>query len=69
MDTFWRLFAKSMILSGFIVVVTVSTLCYLAVANRPIPDVLVNITLTVVAFFFGSKVGVAEATNIQSREQ
>ena len=66
MSTFWKLLARSVILSGFIVVVTVSTLCYLAIANRPIPDVLVNITLTVVAFFFGSKVGAAESSKLIS---
>lgn len=63
METFWTLLAKSVILSGFIVLVSVSTLCYLAIVGKPIPDVLVNITLTVVAFYFGSKVGAAE-TNI-----
>jgi hypothetical protein len=63
MDNFWTLLAKSVILSGFIVVVCMGTLCFLAVTNKPIPEVLVNITLTVVGFYFGSKVGATE-TNI-----
>ena len=68
MDTFWTLLAKSVIVSGFIVFVCVSTLAYLAIAGKPIPDVLVNITLTVVGFYFGSKVGNSEATAKASRK-
>lgn len=52
---FWQLFRESTILSGFITVLCIGSLVYLAVSGRPIPDVLVNICLTVVAFFFGSK--------------
>lgn len=63
METFWTLLAKSVILSGFIVVVCMGTLCFLAITGKPIPEVLVNITLTVVGFYFGSKVGNTEATN------
>jgi tetrahydromethanopterin S-methyltransferase subunit E len=61
METFWTLLAKSVIVSGFIVVVCMSTLAYLAIIGKPIPEVLVNITLTVVGFYFGSKVGATEA--------
>lgn len=61
METFWTLLAKSVIVSGFIVFVCISTLAYLAITAKPIPDVLVNITLTVVGFYFGSKVGNSEA--------
>lgn len=62
MDTFWTLLAKSVILSAFIVIICMGTLCFLAVTGKPIPEVLVNITLTVVGFYFGSKVGSNEAT-------
>ena len=61
-DNFWTLLAKSVIVSGFIVVVCMSTLAYLAIVGKPIPEVLINITLTVVGFYFGSKVGATEVT-------
>ena len=54
---FWSLLRESTILSGFITVICISVLCYLAVTGQPIPEVLVNICLTIVGFFFGSKVG------------
>jgi len=57
MQDFWDALRESVVLSGFICVTCVGTLCYLAICGRPIPDVLVNISLTVVAFFFGTKVG------------
>lgn len=66
METFWSLLAKSVIVSGFIVFVCMCTLCYLAVTGKPIPEVLVNITLTVVGFYFGSKVATTEA-NIKAQ--
>jgi len=56
MATFWSLFGKSVIMSGFVCIVTVSTLCYLAICGAPIPEILVNITIMIVSFFFGSKV-------------
>jgi hypothetical protein len=53
--TFSELLASSMILSGFIVIMCVGTLCYLAVMGLAIPEVLTNICLIVVSFFFGTK--------------
>ena len=64
MTKFWELFGQSMILSGFITVLCIGCLCYLAVAQLPIPEVLVNICLIVVSFFFGTK-----ATNTLARTQ
>ena len=55
MAKFWELFGQSVILSGFIVIVCLGTLCYLAIMGRLIPEVLVNISLIVVSFFFGTK--------------
>lgn len=64
MEKFWELFGQSMILSGFITVLCIGALVYLACAGRPIPEVLVNICLIVVSFFFGTK-----ATNTAARNQ
>jgi hypothetical protein len=58
---FWDLFATSTILSGFIVVLCIGALCYLAIVGKPIPEVLVNICLIVVSFFFGTKASTSEA--------
>lgn len=54
-------FSKSNILSGFIVVLCIGTLCYLAIVQAYIPQILVDICLIVVSFFFGSKTATAEA--------
>ena len=54
-------FSKSNILSGFIVVLCIGTLCYLAIIGAAIPQILVDICLIVVSFFFGSKTATAEA--------
>lgn len=68
MSNFWDLFNKSMILSGFITVLTIGCLCFLAVTGRPIPEVLVNICLIVVSFFFGTKVSNSEAVARATRK-
>jgi hypothetical protein len=62
MTNFWDLFKQSVILSGFITVLCIGCLCFLAVTGRPIPEVLVNICLIVVSFFFGTK-----ATSVEAR--
>ncbi len=54
-------FAKSNILSGFIVILCIGTLCYMAIIQAPVPQILVDICLIVVSFFFGSKTATAEA--------
>lgn len=61
MTKFWELFATSTILSGFIVVLCMGSLCYLAVTGQAIPQILVDINLIVVSFFFGTKATTSEA--------
>ena len=61
MSKFWDLFATSTILSGFIVVVCIGTLCDLAIIGAVIPQILVDICLIVVSFFFGAKSATSEA--------
>lgn len=67
--TFWELFSRSMILSGFITVLCIGCLCYLAITGRPIPEVLVNICLIVVAFFFGTKASNTETVQRTSKPE
>ena len=59
--TFWPFLRDSVIISGFISVVLVSAVVYLAVTGQPVPDVLTGALFTVVGFFFGSRKGHAEA--------
>jgi len=61
MTTFWEMFNKSTIMSGFIVVLCIGSLCYLAVTAQPIPQILVDLNLIVVSFFFGAKSATSEA--------
>lgn len=55
MRTFWDLLHESTILSGFIVLTCVGSVCYLAVTGKTIPDILINISMIIVGFFFGTK--------------
>jgi hypothetical protein len=61
MDFLADQFAKSNILSGFIVCMCIGTMCYLSIIQAPVPQILVDICLIVVSFFFGSKTATAEA--------
>ena len=67
MTNFWDLFKQSVILSGFITVLCIGCLCFLAVTGRPIPEVLVNICLIVVSFFFGTKATIADRQTRSAR--
>ena len=57
MDWLKDQFSRSNIISGLLAVVIWGTICYLAVAVTPIPDILYAGGMSVVAFFFGTKVG------------
>ncbi len=50
-------FAKSNIISGILAVVIWSVVCYLAIVQVDIPDVLTAAGMAVIAFFFGAKQG------------
>ena len=50
--TFWEAFKSSVILSALIALVIVFTICYLAIVNQPIPDVLTQWGGTFIAFYF-----------------
>jgi len=61
MSKFWSLLEESVIVSGIIALGCVGAVIYLAVVGKPIPDVLVNICMIVVGFFFGGKVQQAQS--------
>jgi FtsH-binding integral membrane protein len=56
MEKFAELLEESVIVSGLIALMCIGSVCGLAVMSRPIPDVLINIAMIVVGFFFGGKV-------------
>lgn len=60
MSKFWDLFASSVIVSSLIAVSCVGCMLYLAVIGKPIPDIVVNVTMIVIGFFFGGKVQAAQ---------
>jgi len=59
--TFWDVLADSVIIQGLLTVGVVGCICYMAVTNQTIPEVLINIAGVIVGFWFGSKV--THATN------
>lgn len=63
---FWDEFGKSNIISGLLALALWSAIIFLSVTGGPIPEVLVGGGLTVIAFFFGSKVG-SESEKLRTR--
>jgi len=55
MDKFLELMKTSVIFSGFIVVVLITTYCYLLVTSKPVPDDLSKLLFMIAAFFFGQR--------------
>ena len=58
MEWFKTEFSKSNIISGLLALVIWLVVCYLAVTQVPIPDVLTAAGMAVIAFFFGAKQGI-----------
>lgn len=52
---FWKLLSESTILQGLLSLTLIGTTCYLSIAGREIPDGLLQATMLVVGYFFGSK--------------
>lgn len=63
METFWALFKQSIITQAIITVIMVSAITYMVIAGLPIPDWYTGIFFTIVGFWFGSKVGYAQASD------
>lgn len=60
MAKFWELMEESVIVSGTIALSCVGSVVYLSCSGKLIPDILVNVTMIVVGFFFGGKVQQAQ---------
>jgi len=56
MDTFWTLLKESIIVQSIVTLALVLTIIVLVLTNRPVPDVLVNLTTLVIGYWFGTKV-------------
>lgn len=57
MQKFWQLFEQSIITQALITIVLVITVCYMWIAGRVIPSDLMQLTIWVIGFWMGSKVG------------
>lgn len=51
----WSLLQQSVIISGLLALILVSSVCYLAVTGGPVPDVLHNALGLILGFFFGAR--------------
>jgi hypothetical protein len=69
MAKFWELLEESVLVSGTIALSCVGSVVYLACSGKPIPDILVNITMIVVGFFFGGKVQQAQGVIAERMEK
>lgn len=65
--TFWDLLYESVIFQGLLTLMIAGTLCYCVAARIQPPEWLVNGFFTILAFFFGSKVGQASVKANQNR--
>lgn len=57
MQWFKTEFVKSTIMSGLLACAIWSVICYLAIVQVPIPELLTAAGMAVIAFFFGAKQG------------
>ncbi len=55
MNTFYLLMKQSVIVQALITLIIVSTISYLYIAGRPVPNDLINIVVLILGFYFGSK--------------
>jgi 4-hydroxybenzoate polyprenyltransferase len=63
MNQFWTLFKESVITQAIVTLVLIVTCCILWVTGRVLPSELFQLTVLVVGFWFGSKVGFAQGQN------
>jgi len=57
MAKFWELFEQSIITQAVITAMLILTVCVMYLTGKPIPSDLTQLTVLVVGFWFGSKVG------------
>ena len=56
-ERFWDAMNKSIVVSSVLALCVLLTICYLAIAQLPIPEVLILGFGTILGFFFGSRSG------------
>ena len=56
MQTFWTLLKESVIVQSLVTLALILTIIVLVLTNRPVPDVMVNLTTLVIGYWFGTKV-------------
>jgi len=64
MNRFWDAMNKSIVVSSILALCVLLTICYLAIAQLEIPEVLILGFGTILGFFFGSRSG-QQAERIQ----
>lgn len=60
METFWNLLKESIITQSLVTLALVVTLCVLWGLGKVVPPELFQLTLIVVSFWFGSKIGYSQ---------
>lgn len=64
MSDFWELFKESIIVQSLITLILICADVYLALIQVQIPDWLVQATMLILGFWFGTKVKYAEGKGI-----
>jgi hypothetical protein len=63
MAQFWELFKQSVITQAMVTLALIVTCCILWIEHQAIPPELFQLTVLVVGFWFGSKVGYQQGIN------
>jgi multisubunit Na+/H+ antiporter MnhE subunit len=63
MQTFWTLFQESVITQALVTLALIVTCCVIWITGRLLPPELFQVTVLVVGFWFGSKVGFQQGQN------
>ncbi|MBA7568660.1 hypothetical protein ES708_10394 [subsurface metagenome] len=56
-ERFWDAMSKSVVVSGVLALAVVGAVCYLAIVQAPVPEVLTLSLGTILGFFFGARSG------------
>ena len=68
MDTFWSLFRESIIVQSIVTLLLVSAITYMYIVGQEVPSDLVNVSLLVLGFWFGTKTqGSVNAAQVERR--
>lgn len=61
MSNLWKDIDLSDVIAGVIALACVGAMIFLSIVEKPIPEVLTNVSITAVAFYFGTKNGQSSA--------